>query len=301
MAAWTARRRRCWWPAGPPPSPAPPAASRTRAARLDPVGQLGVGHRAPVVDHGHLGRVPPERPVDEIGHGRALVEVGPLVEAVLEVGIAPSWRSCSDTAPPRQRTGQPTAAPPLPQCQAGPGRATRPAVSGARRPAPEPGRHLPTLGGPASEGGRTCSNCGSSTAREAIRDLIARYNANGDAGRFDEVVELFAEDSVMITRAGTFTGRDGVRSVFSRAGQALGNFGGPSVMRHSTSTHEIEITGPDTARSYCYFTVMVGPHGLDHWAATSTGSGCATGGGSSPSGASWPTARSKAAGRPPRT
>ena len=34
-------------------------------------------------------------------------------------------------------------------------------------------------------------------AREAIRDLVARYNANGDAGRFDDVVALFAPDAVM--------------------------------------------------------------------------------------------------------
>ena len=29
-------------------------------------------------------------------------------------------------------------------------------------------------------------------ARESIRDLVARYNANGDSGRFDQVVELMA-------------------------------------------------------------------------------------------------------------
>ena len=31
----------------------------------------------------------------------------------------------------------------------------------------------------------------------AIRDLVARYNANGDSGRFDQVLELFAPDAVM--------------------------------------------------------------------------------------------------------
>ena len=31
-------------------------------------------------------------------------------------------------------------------------------------------------------------------AREAIRDLVARYNANGDSGRFEPLMELFAED-----------------------------------------------------------------------------------------------------------
>ena len=41
-------------------------------------------------------------------------------------------------------------------------------------------------------------------ARESIRDLVARYNANGDAGRFDQVWTLFADDAVMelVTRVG---------------------------------------------------------------------------------------------------
>jgi hypothetical protein len=28
-------------------------------------------------------------------------------------------------------------------------------------------------------------------ARESIRDLVARYNANGDTGRFAQVLDLF--------------------------------------------------------------------------------------------------------------
>ena len=36
------------------------------------------------------------------------------------------------------------------------------------------------------------------TARESIRDLVARYNANADTGRFDQVLELFAPDAVMV-------------------------------------------------------------------------------------------------------
>ncbi|MET0627555.1 MAG: nuclear transport factor 2 family protein [Acidimicrobiia bacterium] len=37
------------------------------------------------------------------------------------------------------------------------------------------------------------------SAREEIRDLVARYNANGDTGRFPQVLELFAPDAVMHT------------------------------------------------------------------------------------------------------
>jgi hypothetical protein len=52
--------------------------------------------------------------------------------------------------------------------------------------------------------------------------------------------------------------------VFTRAGDALDSFRGPSIMRHSTATHPINVEDPEHARSYCYFTVIVGS-GLDHW------------------------------------
>ena len=34
-------------------------------------------------------------------------------------------------------------------------------------------------------------------ARESIRDLVARYNANGDTGRFAQVRELFSPEATM--------------------------------------------------------------------------------------------------------
>jgi len=39
-------------------------------------------------------------------------------------------------------------------------------------------------------------------ARESIRDCIARYNANGDSGRIDQMVEVFAPDGIMRRAAG---------------------------------------------------------------------------------------------------
>ena len=46
-------------------------------------------------------------------------------------------------------------------------------------------------------------------AREQLRDLVARYNANGDTGRFEQVLDLFAPDAVMEIGDGrTYTGRD---------------------------------------------------------------------------------------------
>ena len=46
-------------------------------------------------------------------------------------------------------------------------------------------------------------------ARESIRDCIARYNANGDSGRIDQMVEVFAPDGIMETGSGRYEGRDG--------------------------------------------------------------------------------------------
>ena len=44
-------------------------------------------------------------------------------------------------------------------------------------------------------------------ARESIRDLVARYNANGDTGRFDQLMELFAPDAVMDVDGEVYEGR----------------------------------------------------------------------------------------------
>ena len=48
-------------------------------------------------------------------------------------------------------------------------------------------------------------------ARESIRDCIARYNANGDSGRIDEMVSVFAPDGIMETGSGRYEGRDAIR------------------------------------------------------------------------------------------
>ena len=60
-------------------------------------------------------------------------------------------------------------------------------------------------------------------ARENIRDLVARYNANGDSGRFDQVLDLFAPDAVMQVGDGPIlTGRDAIRTIFTDASGADG-------------------------------------------------------------------------------
>jgi hypothetical protein len=119
------------------------------------------------------------------------------------------------------------------------------------------------------------------TARECIRDLVARYNAKADAGRFDEVAALFAVDAVMelvSVDGGTrrFEGRDAIGSLLAgtkaawdpergRVGAAdRGRAVGRHHVRHFVATHQIDLVDRDHARGRSYYLVLMN-HGLDHW------------------------------------
>jgi hypothetical protein len=103
-------------------------------------------------------------------------------------------------------------------------------------------------------------------ARSAIADLVARYNANGDAGRFDQVIALFALDAVMDVGDGcTYAGTDEIRRIFTGTrDRVLDPAGGPGFVRHFTATHQIDLHDETTASGRCYFQVLTA-HGLDHW------------------------------------
>jgi len=101
-------------------------------------------------------------------------------------------------------------------------------------------------------------------ARESIRDLVARYNTNGDTGRFDQVVELFAPDAVMDVDGQLFNGRDEIRTIFTSAADTLRDRPGPLLLRHHTSTLQIDVESETFARGRCYYQVLMA-HGLDHW------------------------------------
>ena len=106
------------------------------------------------------------------------------------------------------------------------------------------------------------------TARESIRDLIARYNANADTGRFDQVLELFAPDAVMEVAERAFEGRDAIRTIFTTTADSVVSTAQeqarPAYLRHSTSSLQIDLESPTRARSRCYYLVLM-DHGLDHW------------------------------------
>ncbi len=97
-------------------------------------------------------------------------------------------------------------------------------------------------------------------AREAIRDLVARYNQYGDRARFDPMLALFAEDAVLeLVPDRHYAGHAAIRGFFEAA---VG--GGVRVLRHMTATHQIDVSGPYAARGRCYFAVLT-ENGLDHW------------------------------------
>ena len=55
-------------------------------------------------------------------------------------------------------------------------------------------------------------------ARESIRDLVARCNANGDSGHIDQLLDLFAPDAMMVAAdMDECRGRDEIRTIFTRA------------------------------------------------------------------------------------
>ena len=68
-------------------------------------------------------------------------------------------------------------------------------------------------------------------ARESIRDCIARYNANGDSGRIDQMVEVFAPDGIMETGSGRYVGRDAIHAFMS----SVADRGRPAARRQRAS------------------------------------------------------------------
>ncbi|MEY4362412.1 MAG: hypothetical protein RL391_1718 [Actinomycetota bacterium] len=99
--------------------------------------------------------------------------------------------------------------------------------------------------------------------REAIRDLVARYNANGDSGRFAQVRELFAADAVMtIDGDRSYSGIDEIMTIFSSTKSTTA--GALTHVRHFTATHQIDLVDEQNATGRLYFAVLT-DIGLDHW------------------------------------
>jgi hypothetical protein len=109
-------------------------------------------------------------------------------------------------------------------------------------------------------------------AREGIRDLVARYNLLGDAGRTDAVADLFTVAGVLVVgdRVATRTaaGRAEIASFLSSIRDdwaAESDAGGHErYVRHGVTTHVIDLSGPERATGRCYVSVIRGS-GLASW------------------------------------
>ncbi len=115
-------------------------------------------------------------------------------------------------------------------------------------------------------------------ARESIRDRIARWNSNGDAGRMAEMVKVLAPDVEFSIRDGeVMRGRDevlqsllGVRdgkASSDEAPAATGRYLPPGKrpsIRHFTSNPTIDFESDTRARVRTYYAVL-SSFGLDHW------------------------------------
>jgi ketosteroid isomerase-like protein len=101
-------------------------------------------------------------------------------------------------------------------------------------------------------------------ARESIRDLVARYNANGDARRFDPMLELFAEEATLEIPGAVHHGKAAIRALFEGVGQRTGAGKAAAFIRHFTATHQIDLVSESEARGRCYYAVLT-ERGLDHW------------------------------------
>ena len=98
-------------------------------------------------------------------------------------------------------------------------------------------------------------------ARDAARDLVARYNQNGDHGRVAEMTALFADDAALrVEDDEPVVGRDAIERFFREVRE------GPRALhlRHFTATHQIDVDAADVAAGRCYFVVLT-ENGVDHW------------------------------------
>ena len=103
------------------------------------------------------------------------------------------------------------------------------------------------------------------TAREQIRDVIARYAHLVDTGRLDELLDLFAEDGVL--EAGDQPpahGRAAIRALFALTGTRLASATRRPLIRHHVSNVAIEVAGTASATAVSYFFVIT-ERGPDHW------------------------------------
>lgn len=95
--------------------------------------------------------------------------------------------------------------------------------------------------------------------KDAIRELMARYAQNLDAGRFAEVAGLFTDDAVWTTSYGTAQGRGEIEAMFERNVPKKGE--GPQ-RKHFITNIIIKLHGSTASAVSDYLVVRESEHGL---------------------------------------
>ena len=94
------------------------------------------------------------------------------------------------------------------------------------------------------------------TAREEIRELVARYTHLGDGGRIDEMTQLFEPDARLDAHGEDYVGRERISGFFG--GIADGTSPGPkrTFIRHYISNLTIDVASQTEAAGASYWTVI---------------------------------------------
>jgi ketosteroid isomerase-like protein len=102
-------------------------------------------------------------------------------------------------------------------------------------------------------------------AREGVRDTIARYAHLVDAGRIDEVADLFTPDGVLEANdLPPAAGRDAIRAFLGGTKSRLAASTTRPWIRHHVSSVLVEVEDPTTATARAYFFALT-ERGPDHW------------------------------------
>lgn len=107
------------------------------------------------------------------------------------------------------------------------------------------------------------------TAREGIRDSLARYNWSGDGMRLSELAESFCEDGELELRGSAPVRGRGAIVEFLSGAVASPNATAEAasvkrIVRHNVTNIRFTEMTPQHARVACYFTVFT-EVGLDHY------------------------------------
>ena len=114
------------------------------------------------------------------------------------------------------------------------------------------------------------------TARERIRDALARYTWSGDAFRISELAQVFCEDGELELRGReVLRGRDAIVAFLAgdepaasdearRAARQAASAGVTRIVRHNVTNVRFLELSPDRALVASYFTVFT-EIGLDHY------------------------------------